>query len=92
MLGNESNEQEIRAIIQNIDYEGNGKINYSEFIAATLQSKLELTEEQIWSVFKRFDTDNSGFITEENLMEIMLKSNKKAVTREQVQQMISEVD
>jgi Ca2+-binding EF-hand superfamily protein len=36
MIGNESNEEEIRSIIQNIDYKGNGKINYSEFIAATL--------------------------------------------------------
>jgi calcium-dependent protein kinase len=91
MVGNTSSEEEIREIIRNIDYHKNGTINYSEFIAATLNSKLEITEEQIWSVFKRFDVDDSGFITEENLMEIMLKSSE-SLSRQQIQQMISEVD
>jgi calcium-dependent protein kinase len=54
---------EIHQIIQNIDYLGNGEINYSEFLAATFQSKFKITEEHLWTVFKRFDTDNSGFIT-----------------------------
>jgi Ca2+-binding EF-hand superfamily protein len=36
--------EEISNIIANIDFLGNGKINYSEFIAATLQTKHKITE------------------------------------------------
>ena len=46
-----------------MDYAGNGKINYSEFIAATIELKSVLTYEKLWTLFKYFDTDNSGIIT-----------------------------
>lgn len=60
---------EIAKIIQEIDYYGNGMINYSEFLAAALSIDQDLTEEQLWSLFKKFDVDNSGSITVENLQE-----------------------
>jgi len=54
---------EIQQIIENVDYAGNGKINYSEFLAATIELKQVLTYEKLWTLFKYFDTDNSGIIT-----------------------------
>jgi len=50
-----------------MDYAGNGKINYSEFLAATLDVKTFLNDTRLRAIFQQFDTDNSGFITEENL-------------------------
>ena len=47
----------------NIDYAGNGKINYSEFLAATIHIQEVLTYEKAWALFKYFDTDDSGTIT-----------------------------
>lgn len=32
----EMSEKEINAMIENLDYAGNGKINYTEFLAATI--------------------------------------------------------
>ena len=58
---------EINALIKEIDYKGNGKINYSEFLSATLDMKLFLTDAKLISVFNFFDTDHSGFITEQNI-------------------------
>ena len=52
-----------------MDYKGNGKINYSEFLAATISVKSVLTYEKLYALFKHFDTDDSGFITPENLKE-----------------------
>ena len=40
-------DQEIQQMIQQADYIGNGKINYSEFIAATLDCKEILNEENL---------------------------------------------
>lgn len=54
---------EIKQIMDNVDYAGNGKINYSEFLAATIEVKSVLTDDRLWALFKYFDTDNSGYIT-----------------------------
>ena len=59
----------IQQIIEEIDYYGNGMINYSEFIAAALSVDQDLNDEQLWSLFKKFDVDNSDFITIDNLKE-----------------------
>jgi len=50
-----------------VDHMGNGKINYTEFIAATVKVKSVLTEEKLRALFLHFDTDNSGFITPYNI-------------------------
>ena len=62
-------EARIDAIIKEIDYFGNGKINYSEFLAATLSMQKVLTDEKLWSLFKTFDTDDTDYISLENLQE-----------------------
>jgi len=44
-------------------------INYSEFIAATLDVKDFLTTEKMRSIFAKFDTMDTGFISRENLVQ-----------------------
>jgi calcium-dependent protein kinase len=46
-----------------VDDIANLHINYSEFIAATLDSKMYLDKEKLWMMFQYFDTDSSGDIT-----------------------------
>ena len=58
---------EVERIISEIDYAGNGLINYSEFLAATVSTKEFLTEAKLWALFKQFDTDDTNFITRENI-------------------------
>ena len=36
-----------------------------------------MNEEKLWKAFKFFDTDNSDYITEENLIDAMKKVEKK---------------
>ena len=45
-------DDEIKNIIDEIDYYGNKKINYSEFIAATVSVKTILTDEKLLALFK----------------------------------------
>jgi calcium-dependent protein kinase len=83
--------EEILEILQHADYKKDGQINYSEFLAATFSSKILVNEGMIWEVFKRFDTDRSGYITVDKLKEVLRRLGK-AVTDEEVQDMIAEVD
>lgn len=57
----------VEEIINEIDYMGNGSINYTEFLAATLGVKSILTEERMKTLFRTFDVDYTGFISVQNL-------------------------
>lgn len=45
-------DSELEKIINEIDYHGNKKINYSEFLAATVSVKKILTDEKLLAIFK----------------------------------------
>ena len=55
--------EEIASIVQELDFADNKKINYSEFIAATINAAEFLTEDKLEAIFKSFDIDNTGEIT-----------------------------
>ena len=59
---------EIERIVDQIDYVGNGMINYTEFLAATLQFNDEVTDDILLRLFKKFDVDDTNYISKENLM------------------------
>jgi len=59
--------KEIQEMIQEVDYHGNGKINYSEFLSATINVRTFMTEQKMQAIFQQFDTDNSKVITQENI-------------------------
>ena len=74
--------EEIKKIIKEVDYQGNGKINYSEFMAATINVSSVLNESKMWALFKQFDTDDTGFITKENMKDAFKKLGKHITDKE----------
>ena len=66
-------DEDIQDIIKEVDYKGNKKINYSEFLAATIKISEHMTESKAMALFKQFDTDGSGDISPENILETMAK-------------------
>ena len=46
-----ASDSEIQDIIRQMDYHGNMKINYSEFLAATIDVKLFLTDSKLKAIF-----------------------------------------
>lgn len=86
--GSAAMHSEIKEIIAQTDVRGNGQVNYSEFLAATLRSKLQLSEEMVWHTFRHFDLDNSGYITVNNLREA-LRHYGKLVNYPEIREMIS---
>ena len=52
--------EEIKKIVAEVDYADNGRINYTEFISATINTKRYLTEDRINAIFTSFDLDNTG--------------------------------
>jgi len=68
---------EIQKIINEVDYAQNKKINYSEFIAATIKVGEFLTEERLQALFNQFDVDESNHITKQNIKDAFTKLGKE---------------
>ncbi|KAK4744107.1 hypothetical protein SAY87_010419 [Trapa incisa] len=66
-LGSKLTEAEVRQLMDAADVDGNGTIDYIEFITATMhRHKLE-RDDHLYKAFQHFDKDNSGFITRDEI-------------------------
>ncbi|CAM8985953.1 unnamed protein product [Rhodiola kirilowii] len=89
-LGSKLSEVEVKQLMEAADVDGNGTIDYIEFITATMhRHKLE-RDENLFNAFQYFDKDGSGFITRDELESAMKQygMGDEATIRE----IISEVD
>ena len=68
--------------MRNVDVHKNGKINYSEFLAATISIQDFMTEERLWMIFRHFDIDDTNYISRENLVEAMKRMGKELSEQE----------
>ena len=87
----EVNEEDLEHIISEVDYYNNKKINYSDFLSATVPIRTFMTEHRLQAIFQQFDTDNSGQITHENIEYAMQKLGHN-LTEEQIDEMIKQHD
>jgi ankyrin repeat protein len=67
---------------------GDGNIRYTEFIAATIEAHGALTERRLAEAFDHLDCDDSGFISAENLLEIL----GEGVSKEEIERIIEDAD
>merc|ERR1712185_662722 len=58
--------------MQDVDSDGSGQIDYTEFLAATLDKKIYLQQRVCWSAFRVFDKDCDGKISKEELGLVLL--------------------
>lgn len=65
-LGYKATQQEIQELMRNISStEGTPlRIKYTQFLSATIDSKLYLNKERMWSLFRYFDSENKNYITD----------------------------
>ena len=82
-------DEELCELFKSIDVDKNGKIDYTEFLAATLQKKMYLKEERLYEAFCNFDLDGCGKITKEELMSV-LKSD--ASQEGEIENIIKSID
>ena len=77
------NENDILALFKSIDVDQNGRIDYTEFLAATIQKVNYLRNERLWEAFCMFDKDNSGHITKDELLQALKaeKSQEKEIEK-----------
>ena len=62
---------EIDQLLSNIDLNGNGVIDYCEFVTATADYQKLCTEKNLKQAFEKFDLDGNGEITLDELRQIL---------------------
>ncbi|KAL9818380.1 putative calcium-dependent protein kinase 15 CAMK-CDPK family [Arabidopsis thaliana] len=70
-LGSKLTEAEVKQLMEAADVDGNGTIDYIEFISATMHRYRFDRDEHVFKAFQYFDKDNSGFITMDELESAM---------------------
>ncbi|KAG0477496.1 hypothetical protein HPP92_014337 [Vanilla planifolia] len=88
--GTKLSEAEVKQLLEAADADGNGTIDYDEFITATMHLNRMDREEHLFTAFQYFDKDNSGYITKEEL-EQALKEKGFYETKD-IKEIISEAD
>ncbi|MBA0569354.1 hypothetical protein Golob_006790 [Gossypium lobatum] len=89
-LGSKLTEAEVKQLMEAADVDGNGTIDYIEFISATMHRYRLERDEDLYKAFQYFDKDNSGFITMDEL-EAAMKDYRMG-DEVSIKQIISEVD
>ena len=74
-LGIKKEDKEMKEIWTGLDFHIDGKVNYTEFLAATISSVEFFKEEKIWSAFKYFDSENKGYITCDSMINALKQDN-----------------
>jgi len=71
IMDEEDAEAEVNRIMAMVDIDKSGEIDYTEFIAATLDKKKMVSKERLEQAFNMFDKDGNGSITADELKEVL---------------------
>ena len=80
-------------VLKAADVDGSGSIDYTEFIAATLDSQVYLKEEYLKAAFDMFDKDGSGKIDNQEVLELLNGNELKGLaSKEAISAALKEID
>ena len=81
-------------MIHIIDLDGNGVIDYNEFLSCAINKKKIMSNERLEIAFKTFDSDGSGKISVDEIMDIFTKGakNKEGINKEVFEKMVKGAD
>ena len=60
--GGGTDEENYKTLMKNIDLDGDGRIDYLEFIQAAINHQALLNKDNILTIFNMFDTNGDGII------------------------------
>lgn len=83
-------ESELQIIMSRADVNGDGTIDFNEFLAATLHLSKVQREENMYKAFQHFDKDNSGYITIDEVEAALqnMQNDDDVAVMEQIQEVI----
>ncbi|KAK9247527.1 hypothetical protein V1506DRAFT_532199 [Lipomyces tetrasporus] len=91
-LGQNPSEAELADMINEVDVDNNGTIDFPEFLTMMARKMKDTdSEEEIKEAFRVFDRDNNGYISSTELRHVMTSIGER-LSDEEVDLMIKEAD
>jgi len=91
-IGQNPSEAEIQDMVNQVDKDGTGSIDFPEFLMMmSIKSESENAEDEIREAFTVFDGDGNGFINRQELA-LVMSNLGETLTTEEIQGMIDEAD
>ncbi|KAK1361935.1 putative calcium-binding protein CML16 [Heracleum sosnowskyi] len=93
-LGIKPKGDQIHALLNKLDANGNGSIEFDELVEAILPNLNEevlITQDQLLEVFRSFDRDGNGYITTAELAKQMAKMGQ-SLTYAEISELMKEAD
>ena len=85
----ELSEVSAETLFQYMDQDGNGKIDFNEFITAAVEQFSYFREEELLETFRVIDLDGSGKLSKQEIKQVMKKDK---VSDETVEKLVKEFD
>ncbi len=91
-LGQTPTEAELQDMINEVDIDGNGTIDFKEFLGIMVRKMRDSdSEEELIEAFKIFDKDGNGLISQDELLNVMLTLGENT-NKEEIEDLMKEVD
>ncbi|KAL9950899.1 hypothetical protein ACROYT_G043470 [Oculina patagonica] len=90
MVGLNPTDQQIQALINEKEYDGDGFLVFSDFIKTTEEYKKPDTENDLIMAFRVFDPDNKGFVEAKELKKAFLRL--KDIAKEKIEDVLEAVN
>ncbi|KAK3269875.1 Calcium-dependent protein kinase 25 [Cymbomonas tetramitiformis] len=88
-LGFDLLHDQVEDILNGIDVSNDHTIDYNEFVSAMLPASLVHSHDKVWEAFRAFDEDSDGFITFEEIENVLAK---QGVSKVDIEKIVKEVD
>ncbi|XP_063428900.1 neo-calmodulin-like [Mytilus trossulus] len=91
-LGQKPTDEELHAMINEVDEDGNGEIDFDEFLSMIAKKMGDIdSEEDLIQAFRIFDTNRTGYITAQEFREVMMNLGER-LSYDEVTEMIAAAD
>ncbi len=84
------NDEEVDKMFRNIDIDGSGSIDYTEFVMATMNEKNMSSNDKLLQAFRMFDKDGSGTISADEIKEVL--GYNTSLNQKVIEDIMKEVD
>jgi len=94
-LGQNFEEKDLKELIEEIDIDGSGELEFDEFLTLTarylVDEDSEAMQEELREAFRMYDKEGNGYINVSALREILRALDDK-LTEDELDEMIAEID